>query len=497
MVMKKYVQNFSTIEKFCGLLIVLTTALLVGQHWGMMLSNSDDPWIIQQNWHARFQSAATQGRFWLVPINTLAALPYQFGSWPFANLVKIVVNSAVLFFFIQFCIRLTTVSTGFLMGLVWLALIDVSPGFYSPFHGFLLMFNLQFAVLFCSFSWYLKDLDTIEPAAPVVGPYVLFAFSMLAYEPMLFYAGVYPMLFLTRRIFGLSEGGSKIPLWVLVKNFFRTNYLLPIVVLLYIAAYFLYRSVQDTPGRGFDGIGNFDDFFRTVWRFSVYGFHIQSNPISKYSSEVTPTALLALAASYGIFIGIGTFLVLPMTQQTTHSSLLQSRLFLACTGFFVFSPNLLLGLVEAYRRWAADDPHYVGNYMSSFPLAMLVAAALISLVGGEKAQREKLLLLVVAALLATSATDNYLRWGTLAGKNRTDKEVWQQAIQELKVHAPNADGPPPEICGLHRPEAVSGDDAYWSNYLSTQLGRSISYHSKNLSARHCDLTLDFNRFRVH
>jgi len=226
----------------------------------MMLSNSDDPWIIQQNLPARIQSAAAQGRFWLIPINTLAALPYQSGNWALANSMKIVVNGAVLLFFTQFCIRLTTISTGLLMGLVWLALIDVSPGFYSPFHGFLLMFNLQFAVLFFSFSWYLKAIDTKDPAAPIVGPYLLFAFAILAYEPMLFYAGVYPMLFLARKYFDPPEKFSKLQPSMLIKDFFQANYMLVIIVFLYVATYFLYRSMQDTPGRGIDGVGNVEDF---------------------------------------------------------------------------------------------------------------------------------------------------------------------------------------------------------------------------------------------
>ncbi|MFY8043779.1 MAG: hypothetical protein ACOVOD_12730, partial [Rhodoferax sp.] len=173
-------------------------ALLVGQHWGMMLSNSDDPWIVRSTMQQVLDTASSQGRFWLVPINLLAGLPYRSGSWEVANAIKIIINATVFILFVVLCSKLFSRRFGLLTGLVWLALVDVSPGYYSPFHGFLLMFNLQFAALFASLLWYLRILDSKRPDQLVVAPYVLLGFAFLAYEPMLFYAGIYPVLFLMR-----------------------------------------------------------------------------------------------------------------------------------------------------------------------------------------------------------------------------------------------------------------------------------------------------------
>jgi hypothetical protein len=171
-----------TWERVTFAALLLGLMLLVGQHWGMMLSNSDDPWIIRATRELNFKTASDQGRFWLVPINTMAALPYQLGGWGAANAIKMLVNASVFVAFVTFCIRLTSVTSGLLMGTVWLALIDVSPGYYSPFHGYLMMFNLQFAAMFISFYWYLRILDGNKSAQTVVGPYLLFGFALLAYE---------------------------------------------------------------------------------------------------------------------------------------------------------------------------------------------------------------------------------------------------------------------------------------------------------------------------
>jgi hypothetical protein len=67
----------------------------------------------------------------------------------------------------------------------------VSNGYYSAFHGFLMMFNVQMAALFLSLWWYLGLIDREREGWSLLGPYLLFGFALLAYEPMLFFAGLY------------------------------------------------------------------------------------------------------------------------------------------------------------------------------------------------------------------------------------------------------------------------------------------------------------------
>lgn len=484
----------SGLERAALALTALALVLLVGQHWGMMLSNSDDPWIITSTWEMRWQAASAQGRFWLIPINTLAALPYQSGSWGVANSIKILVNSAVFVLFVAFCSRLTDRRTGLLTGLVWLALIDVSPGYYSPFHGFLLMFNLQFAALFGSFYWYLCQLDAPGPRKLAVGPYLLFAFALLAYEPMLFYSGVFPALYLYRHC-SVPRAPLRAGDWVsLCKAFARTNWVLPLVVLAYLLTFFLYRATQPTSGRGLDGIGSLADVAITVYQFSVNGFHLQIKALTNYIAGVSALHTLVLAVVYGLAVGLGCFLLIPKICATRQTDLLLRPWGLAVLGFYVFCPNLLLGLVDAYRRWAAEDPHYVGNYFSAFPLAMVLTLGILSLVGGAKASREKALFLLVAGILASSACDNYMRWGSLAEKNRVDSQLWLRAIDDLRGQVKDRTAPV-VVCGLHAPEHVSGDNVYWSGYLTQALGTPVQYFYKNLNAVNCGIRLEFNRYR--
>ncbi len=476
------------------ILLVLGLCLLVGQHWGMMLSNSDDPWITRSTFQEVLDTASAQGRFWLVPINLLAGLPYQSGNWIVANITKMLVNGTVFVFFVVFCCTLVGRTTGLLIGLVWLALIDVSPGYYSPFHGFLLMFNLQFAALFAGFVWYLKILDSSQPERVIVGPYLLFGFSLLAYEPMLFYAGVFPVLCMSRMRSPLPKAFDVHGWTGLLFQFLKKNWMLPLMVVSYIAAYVIYRKFQATPGRSLDVGGNPVDIALTVYRFSIHGFHFQPSAFTSFIPGVSAEYNWWLSIAFALCIALAAALLLPRRELETSGERLSKPMPLLILAFFLLCPNLLHGFVEAYRKWAADDPHYVGNYFSSFPLAILISIGLIQLTGGAKAMQEKALYLIVVVLLATSACDNYVRWSNLAEINRRDARLWKEAIDDLRK-VPFAVTPNNLICGLNAPEKVSGDDRYWSGVLTETLQIRIEYRSKALDGQNCTLKVDFNRYR--
>nr|WP_315493454.1 hypothetical protein [uncultured Rhodoferax sp.] len=472
----------------------LALALLLAQHWGMMLSNSDDPWIIRSTFAQVLETASVQGRFWLIPINVMAGLPYQLGSWELVNVIKIAVNGWVLLAFMVFCARLTNRMAGVLIGLVWLALIDVSPGYYSPFHGFLMMFNVQFAVMFTSFALYLGQLNHPQPRGAIVLPFLLYAFSMLAYEPMFFYAVAFPAMFLYRHLQTRPAPGRASEWWALAQQFLRRNYPLGLVLLAYVVCFLGYRHLQPTPGRGLDFSGSLWDMALTVYRFSINGFHIQFKPLANYLPDISSPRNLVLALTYGVSIALGMLLIVPQLQGARHPTRLYGKVAIAILLFFVFCPNFLLALVPGYRQWAAEDPHYVGNYFSSFPLAMVVTLVLLHLVGGKRAAQEKVLFAAVLFLFFSSACDNYVRWSNLAEINRRDSQLWFQAITQLqaKTYPPDRSS---RICGQNAPEKVSGDDRYWSGYLSEVLQVPIIYASKNLEAASCDQVVDFNGLR--
>lgn len=475
-------------------LILLATALLVGQHWGMRLSNSDDPWITRLGIQGSLDVARAQGRFWLFPINLMAQLPYLAGSWEMANTIKMGVNALVLLSFVQFCAKLAGRSVGLLAGAVWLALIDVSPGYYSPFHGFLLMFNLQFFALFLSFTLYLKSLEQPQSDKPTVVPYLLFGFSLLAYEPMLFYAGVYPLLYWFKSGDAVHVNSAR-SLYQMACKFLAKNYCLVIAVAAYFGLYFGFRAWIDNPGRGIDAGGEPIEIVKTIYRFSVNGFHIQLKPLISYFPTTSVWSLSA-ALAYGALLALAFFLLIPRTDEPTSQSPSAGKIVAAAIAFYVFCPNFLHGFVASYREWAASDPHYVGNYFSSFPLAMGVAWGILYLVGGEKARAEKVLFWMVLYVLFSSACDNYMRWANLAQANRTDSQLWQRAIVELKEAKLPSAAKSVLVCASSAPEHVSGDDRYWTEMLSRYLGRTVVYNSKSISKQGCDVKLDFQALRV-
>lgn len=484
-------------ENLALMLLLLAACLLLGQHWGMTLSNSDDPAITRFTFAQVLETASSQGRFWLVPIGLLARLPYAMDSWEVANACKIIVNGAAIALFIVFCMRLCGKAVGALMGLVWLALIDVGPGYYSPFHGYLMMFNLQFAALFASFIWYLHLLDRPQAPRLVVGPYLLYAFALLAYEPMLFYAGVFPALTLYRQ---LSQPNSRLTLdgaKTMAIQFLRSNYVLAVVVLGYVVTYFVYRALQPSMGRGIDHSGQWVDIVKTIYRFSVHGLHMQTQPLGNYVAGITTPLTQAMAIAYGLLLAVAGLLLIPKIQGAAYPAVLYNKTAIGILLFFVFCPNVLHGFVQNYRLYAADDPHYVGNYFSAFPLAMLASLVVMYLVGGQRARQEKVLFAVVLAFIASSACDNYMRWSNVANTNRRDSALWQAAITDLHTTL-GASHKTLLLCGKNAPEKVSGNDHYWSMYLSRVLQRPIEYRSKWSDAVQCDTTIEFNRYRyVH
>lgn len=472
----------------------LALVLLLVQHWGMMLSNSDDPWIIRSSFQHVLDTASVQGRFWLIPINLMAQVPYLSGSWEVANTFKMAINGLVLLGFVMFCSKLTTVRTGTLMGLVWLALIDVSPGYYSPFHGFLMMFNLQFAALFFSFYTYLGRLGNGKERTTIVWPFVLYAFAMLAYEPMFFYALAFPAMYVYRHL-EARQGALGASDWLqLAVKFTQRNYPLALLLLAYVVCYFGYRYFQPTSGRGLDMSGNMLEILATIYKFSIHGFHVQFEPLGNVIPTVSNNWNVGLALVYAGAIALAMLLAIPRVEKLDFPERLYSRPALAVLVFFVFCPNILLALVAGYRQWAAEDPHYVGNYFSSFALAMVVTIGVLHVVGGQRAAREKVLFGVVLFLFFSSACDNYVRWSNVAETNRKDSLLWERAIAQLKTEQFSVTTPL-VFCAQNAPQKVSGDDRYWSSVLSEILKVPLSYSSKSMKPGACTYTLDFNTLR--
>ncbi len=483
--------------------LLLATALLLAQHWGMMFSNADDPWVARASLAAIQKTASEQGRFWLVPLNFISGLPYKLGGWEAGNLVKILVNGFAMLAFALFLYRLVNHNFALLGTLIWLALIDVSHGHYSAFHGYLMMFNLQMGTLFLSLWWYLLLLDRQRKGLAFIGPALLFAFSLLAYEPMLFFFGVYYAVALFRFL-TLDENWRASPSWKdkttqLLRwtlGWLRANWALHLAVAAYLTAYFVYRHFQPTFGRVLDFGGHPFEIARTIFRFSVYGFHFELAPLAQHASESTTPPQLLMAFAFGICIALAGLLVIPMAGESPPETALRQPVGLIITTFFVLAPNLLHGFVDGYRQWAADSPYYVGNYLSSFALAILGALGIGALVGGGKSRQERLLFLLVLYALASSATDNMLKWSRLAQTNRNDAALWTLAITELRHSLGKNSDRLTYVCAKAPPEKVSGDDAFWSYHLSREMGVQIEYRSKRLNSSPCDLIIDFNAYRI-
>lgn len=471
-------------------------AMILLQHWGMTFTNSDDPWIVQLGYNSgivqgSIDVAKTQGRFWLVPINILAQLPWIPDSWAFVNIIRILVNGLVVISFVMFSSRLTNKFTGILMGLVWLALIDINSSDFSPIHGFLLMFNLQFIFLFLSFYLFLGQMEKKNAGRVIITPYLLYAFAILAYEPMLFYSLVFPALYLYKMVLpGKSEINRS--MFEHARIFLGQNIALVVVVMLYLLLYFGYRELFATGTRGVDSAGSLYQILKTIFDFSIHGFHIQIKPIAATVMEQNSTTGILLAFAFASLIGFGLFFVIPRIEGDLLPSLMYRKMTMLVLIFFIFAPNILFGFVEGYREWAQHDPHYVGNYFSSFPLAMLIALLVLNLVGGSKARHEMALFILVLYVFANSAMDNYMRWGQLADENRQGSEKWQAALDKVRQYKFGSQQLI-LVCAGKTPNHVSGNDKYWSQYMSRKFSANIQFISKKITFGKCDVVLDFQK----
>lgn len=471
-----------------AVLMVLALLLLLAQHWGMNLTNADDPWIVQLGydqglWQGSLEAAKVQGRFWLVPILMLAQMPFVPDSWAFVNVVRMLVNGLVFLSFVLFCSKLTNKHVAVLTGLVWLALIDLNSSDFSAIHGYLLMFNLQFIFLFLSFYLFLDRLDQRENTGTIVAPYLLYAFAMLAYEPMFFYALVFPALYLYR------QPGEQISLLRHAGNFLKHNWMLVVVLLGYIVLYFAFRKFLATGTRGVDTGGSLGEIVKTIYLFSIHGFHFELKPLTAAVLEQFSALSVAMALLYALLLGVALLLLTPRIGDEQVPAGLYRKSSLLVLVFFTLSPNILYGFVEAYRKWANYDPHYVGNYFSSFPLAMLLTLGVLHLVGGIKARQEKILFGLILYVLASAACDNYLRWEQLAEVNRKGAAQWQQVIAELR-HL-DAAQEKTLICAARTPDHLTGDDKYWSKYLSRKFSTDIQFISRRPSMAGCDVIIEF------
>ncbi|HEU0187227.1 MAG TPA: hypothetical protein VFR06_04970 [Gallionellaceae bacterium] len=472
-------------------LMVLALLLLLAQHWGMSFTNADDPWIVQLGydkglWQGSLDAAKVQGRFWLVPINILAQLPLLPDSWAFVNVLRMLVNGLVFLGFVLFCSKLTNRFAAVLMGLVWLALIDLNSSDFSAIHGYLMMFNLQFIFLFFSFYLFLDRLDRRERTGPIIVPYLLYAFAMLAYEPMFFYSLAFPALYLYR------QQGKKVSLLRHAGNFLRRNWMLVAVMLGYVVLYFGFRKFMATGTRGIDTGGSLDEIVKTIYLFSIHGFHFELKPLTAAVLEQFSAASVAAALFYALLVGVALLLLIPRINDEYAPNTLCRKSSLAVLVFFTLSPNILYGFVEGYRQWANYDPHYVGNYLSSFPLAMLITLGLLYLVGGSKARQEKILFALILYVFASAAFDNYLRWEKLADINRRGSAQWQAALRNLDQRTYPQDRTT-LICAGTTPDHVTGDDRYWSKYLSRRYAADVRFVSRKVSKAGCDVVLDFSR----
>lgn len=473
-------------------LMALALVLLLAQHWGMSFTNSDDPWIVQLGydkglWQGSLEAARVQGRFWLVPINILAQLPLLPDSWVFVNVLRMLVNGLVFLGFVLFCSKLTNRFAAVLMGLVWLALIDLNSSDFSAIHGYLMMFNLQFIFLFLSFYLFLDRLDQRENTGAIVAPYLLYAFAMLAYEPMFFYSLAFPALYLYRQMQGQGE---KLSLFRHARNFLRRNWVLAVVLLGYVVLYLGFRQFLATGTRGIDSGGSIPEILKTIYAFSIHGFHFELKPLTAAVLEQFSGVSVVMALLYALMVGVALLLLIPRIDDELVPAVLYRKSSLLVLVFFTLSPNILYGFVEAYRKWANYDPHYVGNYFSSFPLAMLITLGLLYLVGGGKARREKILFALILYVFFSAAFDNYLRWEKLADINRRGSAQWQAALQDLgkRSYDPNHTT---LICAGKTPDHVTGDDKYWSKYLSRKFSADIQFVSRRVSKEGCDVVLDF------
>lgn len=478
------------------ILTMLGLALVLIQHWGMMLSNADDPWIAQLGYSSgvvqgSMDAAKLQGRFGFIPVLTIAQWPYLLDSWEFVNSLKIIVNGLVFLSFVLFCSKLINKYAGLLMGLVWLALIDINSSSYSAIHGFLLFFNLQFCFFFASLYVFLDRLEKNKTEQIIIAPYLLFAFSLLAYEPMIFYAMVFPALYVYKKSQG-SGTESKISIVTHAQRFLSQNYMLAIVVVLYLICYVGFKKLYATGGQSIDLGASWSAVVKTIVNFSIHGFHVQLKPFAVAVLEQHSQANLIIAVVFGVILVLAMFLIIPRIEGDLIAPNLYKPQSLFILGFFILSPNILYGFVEGYRKWANYDPHYVGNYFSSFPLAMGIALLVLYLVGGEKFKRERILFLLVIYVFFSSAVDNYLRWEQLAGTNRNESVLWQKAIHDLSRQKFDSQHQT-LICTNNAPKHVSGDDKYWSQYLSGKFSSDIQFISNRVSLTSCDVIIDFQK----
>lgn len=474
-------QNKTTIN---NVLLVLCTAILLSQLWGIAYTTGDDLAIAVARhreggvFAVAINAATTQGRFYQLLTYPLVQLPSLFEPFLALNITRIISNALpFIAFYVMarqlFGIRVAT--TASFIGLGMFAAI----GSFNPFHALPLWFNINAFLLMLSITLYHRR---ILCGDSLIVPSILYFASLLFYESFLLYLPVFAAIY-------WHACCSEMRMFDDFKNqmvrAIKNNVSMIVAVVAYLLIYAIFRAFYFKPelvGGGLTfSLAPAPEIINTIIKFSLSGF---SWKIKLPSVD----NLISLASLFSLMLGIGLTLVLNSTRSKEQSSYLRVPYGWLILIYCVCAPNILYAFTERYRDWVTADPYYIGSYYSAYAIALGLALIVTKELPDSKGLRlnwELYVGILIAFVLVS--THNFVNAQTYYDGKRQDALHWpamQAAIPSLKRN--NITHLCSETFVTHPSHAV-----YWSAYLKGEMGKDVFVRQLPNLPQHCEAYINY------
>jgi hypothetical protein len=478
-------------------LILAACLLLIFSHfWNIAFTGGDDPFValdpIRKGgfWKASVVQAIGQGRFWLVIPWFLTQVAYLDQNFVWANTLKISSDLVFVFVFFRFIKSVWNESFALVCTFIGLGLFSWYGADFNPLHNVPLWYVSGATFLLLSFTSFNERLKKNTGSFYI--SFTFYLLGLLFYEIFLFYAAVFPLLYISHYYGTLKTKSFKF--WLL--DFLKVHRFLFLYLALYLSVYYLFRVYFPS---GYEGSKEFHFVtigrtLRTIGSFSlfmgIYTYFREALPVAPevWVESIFISSLVCLGLLLSLFHYKKTFI----RKKIEPLKILMSLGFVT---FFVFSPNLLYGFVDKYHTWADAKPYYLGSFFAALAIIIFISILILSFYDLILLHARRLSLMFSVLLLPPLfyfAIGNFSQFITQFDIFNKDFYKWPLLHEVIAQAGSSIDGEN-IICTNNFMGYKDSYDIYdyWSFYLSDRTKKNIKVKHVKQVEPDCNWVMNF------
>jgi hypothetical protein len=479
------------IKYFLYAILMTLVIIILFQLWGRAIRGADDPAIALDSlrqggiWLASYHQAVSQGRFSYILTYFLTQLPYQSNDFVLLNLTLITTNLMIFILFYRFLSSLWGRSFAFLNCFIALVLFNWVGGEFNLFHGSPLWCSVGFIFLLLSLTRFNEQCKKRNDQFLLA--FFLFFLCTLFYEPFLFYAAIFPIIYFSHNDLNLNKNNF----FIFSREFLYRFRFLFLSICIYLICYFGFRLFFPSTYEGTKELhfNSLERTWKTIRRFSFGGVYF-SGPYFFGGFMLISGIMTALTT-----IGLGIVFYLNKISPPEIKKIKIKNVFLTfvSVGLYVFFPNLLYGFIEKYHTWSDIDPYYVGSYLSVFAVTIFVSLAISMLINHLRNTYVKVVAyLLIVAGVGFLGFGNFINAQRVFYFDRIHAHKWPMMIQLLE-QASSAIEVNSVLCTTTLMRSFESFNIYdyWSQYISMKLGKEVKLKIKPPDDPECTWVVDY------